>query len=375
MSAKCNDILINASNLHVGGGIQVATSFIYELSLMDADSLNDLHFIVSDEVNEGLIRLGTVTSNFKNYKVVNTYGLHAIYSPVNSIVKYYKTVFTIFGPNYLSCQSNNEIVGFAQLWILEPNNPIKERSNLLTKTKISFKRKLQWLAFKRANTLIVELEHVARKLESNKKYPKEKIHVVYNTVSNLYFDQSKWKNVKIQKSQDQLSIGIISRDYSHKNLAILPQVAILLRSEYNLNVHFYVTLNEDEWSTKDSFFKENISTVGALKIDECPSFYQQMDGIIFPSLLECFSATPLEAMIMQKPLFASDRDFVRDVCFNHALYFDPLDANNIAQVIANYYFDTSDHSQYLKLAKIHAIQFSNAKDRAQDYLNIIRNKN
>ena len=33
-------IAINASNLHNGGGVQVATSFIYELSKLDFQDLN-----------------------------------------------------------------------------------------------------------------------------------------------------------------------------------------------------------------------------------------------------------------------------------------------------------------------------------------------
>ena len=61
-----------------------------------------------------------------------------------------------------------------------------------------------------------------------------------------------------------------------------------------------------------------------------------MDAIIFPSLLECFSATPLEAMAMEKPFFASDREFIRDVCSDYALYFDPEDPISAANVINDY---------------------------------------
>ena len=105
--------------------------------------------------------------------------------------------------------------------------------------------------------------------------------------------------------------------------------------------------------------------------DECPSFYEQIDGVVFPSLLECFSATPLEAMVMNKPLFASDRGFVRDVCGSHAMYFNPLDANNIADHIASYFKSNLDRTAQLQQARNHALNFSSAKSRAEKYLHII----
>ncbi|MOA18610.1 Glycosyl transferases group 1 [compost metagenome] len=98
-----------------------------------------------------------------------------------------------------------------------------------------------------------------------------------------------------------------------------------------------------------------------------------MDAVIFPSLLECFSATPLEAMAMQKPLFASDRGFVRDVCGDFAWYFNPLSADSAADVIAEYI--TKHHGknqERLAAARRHVLNFSNARQRAENYLNIIR---
>ena len=139
-----------------------------------------------------------------------------------------------------------------------------------------------------------------------------------------------------------------------------------------MKFHFYTTLNDEEWATKDEDFKKYVSTVGSLTPDQCPSFYQQVDGVIFPSLLECFSATPLEAMVMTKPLFSSDRGFVRDVCGDYSLYFDPEDAADIAEKIANYFKSNIDYSERLTEARNHALNFSSARGRAEKYLEIIQ---
>lgn len=364
-------ILINAANLHVGGGVQVAVSFIYEMTqLLDYDFSN-INVIASSPINKALIQLNVDTSIFQSYRVIDLYGIQAFFSSFNQEIKKYDVVFTIFGPNYLRNQAKKEIVGFAQSWILEFDNALTQKMKKLSKLKQRIKRFIQWLIFKRSDLFIVELEHVKNKLIDRKKINSSNIHIVNNTASSLYFDQSQWRNIVIKKSTADLHLGIVSRDYSHKNLSILPFLGELLLNKYNFRVHFYVTFNNLEWTARNNNFKKYVTNVGVLQPNECPSFYQQIDGVIFPSLLECFSATPLEALVMEKPLFASDRDFVRDVCGDYAIYFDPLNIDSIAKSITNYFTSDEDHFNYLSKAKNHATNFSNAKDRALKYLQII----
>lgn len=370
MQAKNNSVLINAANLHAGGGVQVAISFLYEVSLL-GDDFPYIHIVASSEVNNGLSRLSTNTAVFGRYEVIDTYGLKAIYSKLNRRVKNYDLIFTIFGPNYLRIKAPNEIVGFAQLWMLNFDNPISQTMSFFSRNILRTKFSVQWLFFLRADHYIVELEHVKKGLIKNKGVDEQKISVVYNTVSSLYLDKSKWKTICIEKGNEKISLGIVTRDYPHKNIGILPAVAQVLESKHNLKVHFYTTLNENEWEARDEIFKKYVSTVGSLSPDECPSFYEQIDGVVFPSLLECFSATPLEAMVMNKPLFASDRGFVRDVCQDHAIYIDPLDAKDIAYKIANYFQSNKEDKIAIQQARLHALNFSSAKSRAEKYLHII----
>ena len=368
---KRNLILVNCSNLHNGGGVQVAISFISELSLLSDTDLSYIHVVASEEVSDGLTRLNTKINGFGSYEVLNTYGLQALRSPLNKRIKRYHVVFTVFGPNYLRVKSENEIVGFAQLWILNFDNPISHTMPFFSRNILRTKFSVQWLFFLRADHYIVELEHVKEALVAKKSIDTDKISVVHNTVSSLYLDKTLWKSISFTKNENELSLGIVTRDYPHKNLDILPLVAQQLELNHSLKVHFYTTLNEIEWSLRDGEFKKYVSTVGSLSPDECPSFYEQIDGVVFPSLLECFSATPLEAMVMNKPLYASDRGFVRDICGSHATYFDPLDANNIADHIANYFKSNLDRTDQLQQARNHALNFSSAKSRAEKYLHII----
>jgi glycosyltransferase involved in cell wall biosynthesis len=332
--------------------------------------LSYIHVVASDEVNHGLTRLNTKLNSFGSYEVFNTYGLQAIKSILNKRIKRYHVVFTVFGPNYLRVKAKKEIVGFAQPWMLNFDNPISQTMSFFSRNILRTKFSVQWLFFLRADHYIVELEHVKEALVAKKSIDSDKVIVVHNTVSSLYLDKSLWKSIYFTKNENELSLGIVTRDYPHKNLDILPLVAQQLELHHSLKVRFYTTLNEIEWSLRNDEFKKYVSTVGSLSPDECPSFYEQIDGVVFPSLLECFSATPLEAMVMEKPLFASDRGFVRDVCGSHAMYFNPLDANSVADHIANYFKSNLDRTAQLQQARNHALNFSSAKGRAEQYLEI-----
>ena len=74
--------------------------------------------------------------------------------------------------------------------------------------------------------------------------------------------------------------------------------------------------------------------MGPVSVTDLPSLYSRANAVIFPSLLECFSVTPLEGMRSALPVFASDRDFVRTVCGGAATYFEPTDVKDAIGAIS-----------------------------------------
>ncbi|CAD5377005.1 Glycosyl transferase family 1 [Pseudomonas sp. OF001] len=365
-----NKILINASNLHSGGGVQVAASFVTELMHLKIHDL-EIDIAISSEIKD-MVKLNHETLDSKISIIeANTYGLSALTSDFNLTAKNYNLTFTIFGPNYLRVQKGIQIVGFAQLWIID-----KSAYHILGKTeaiKTRLKFFIQSLFFRRADKLIVELDHVKDGVIKAGIAKPENIDVVYNCISSLYFDPVIWEPLKKPISKRKFSIGFLGRDYPHKNTNLITEIRRILAQNHAIDVDFFVTLNDSEWAAKSDFFKKSTINVGPLSVAQCPSFYQAMDAVIFPSLLECFSATPLEAMAMQKPLFASDRGFVRDVCGDFAWYFDPLNAESAADVIAKYITQRHGKDQgRLAAAREHVLNFSNARQRAESYLNIMR---
>lgn len=366
---KFMNICINCSNLHNGGGVQVASSFINELLETGECGNLKLSIFVSTEVDENIVN---GKNNINDYRVIDTYGLNDFWIH-KKMFDSFDLVFTIFGPCYYPIKGVS-IVGFAQPWIIMPKNECYSRLSLVARVKTRIKFFLQTLFFKNADSLVVELEHVKKGIVEKGIMKEENIFIVHNTVSSIYLDRKYWNNIDYNfNKSNNLKIGFLGRDYSHKNTNYLLAVKEILTNQFELNVDFFVTLNDDEWALKSEEFKKKIYNIGALKVAQCPNFYRAMDAIIFPSLLECFSATPLETMIMERPLFASDRGFVRDVCGNYAHYFDPIDAFSGAQLIFNYFSAESCQSnlENLKNARFHALSFSNPKKRANEYLDVI----
>jgi len=71
-------------------------------------------------------------------------------------------------------------------------------------------------------------------------------------------------------------------------------------------------------------------------------------------------------------LFASDRPFNRDICREHAYYFDPLAPETAADRIAEVFGEALDATT-LRAARDHAIGFASPKERAAKYLALLQN--
>jgi glycosyltransferase involved in cell wall biosynthesis len=362
--------LINASNLHAGGGVQVASSAIGELTAME-NLPSEMAIWTSTAVDDNFQKLSSDLAALPGYESVNTHGMNLLGSHLGRRMQTFAAVFTIFGPLYVWRLSGVNITGFAQPWIIYPDNECYAFLPFVHRLKTRLKYWVQGLFFKRADVLVVELEHVKQGLIRVLGIPENRIHVVHNCISSIYLDESMWQPVDVPTSVECLRLGFLGRNYLHKNTSIFPAIVAELEQRYSLMARIYVTFTEQEWAECTPIFRAVCINVGPLAVSQCPRFYEVLDAVVFPSLLECFSATPLEAMAMEKPLFASDRPFNRDICGAHAHYFDPLDPVSAAAAIARVFAGPGPNASALRVAREHAINFSSPKERAEKYLALL----
>jgi glycosyltransferase involved in cell wall biosynthesis len=371
-------ILINCSNLHVGGGVAVASSVIDCISKMDSSTFDDLkiHLLVSTKVDGNLKSLGMHTSRFAKYEVADFYGVSAIWKGLGSKLGGYHAVFTVFGPAYTFRKIENHFVGFAQPNIIYPENPVFKDLSLINKVKTRLKYFFQKLFFSLASSMVVELPHVKNGLLQSIFFRNKKIYVVESAVHSVFSNKEEWEPLSGHKMESEnVKLGLVSRNYPHKNLKVLPEVKRLLKDEFNMPVSLYVTFTDDEWHACDKNFQQSVVNVGPLKLSQCPSFYANLDGVIFPTVLECFSAVPIETFMLKKPLFVSDRSFIRDICGVHANYFDPLSPYSIAISIHKFFsLPAGVRSESTKRAHDFVQELPGPDVRALRYLDMIRSE-
>ena len=368
-------VLINCSNLHTGGGVAVASSFIDCLSVESESRKFEIHLLISSEVDQNLLSLGTNKRRFASCTVKNFYGISALWKGLRRSLNGFDATFTVFGPSYTFGGVPRHLVGFAQPNIIYPNNPVFKQLRLWRKFSVRLKYLVQTLFFLRADALIVELPHVEKGLRRMRAFQQKKIHIVESSVHEIYSDPARWESLDFPRGPCKLNLGVISRNYPHKNLSVFPAVKKILSEEYGLDADFYVTFTPEEWADCSSEFRDSVINVGGLRLSQCPTFYSEMDGVVFPTLLECFSAVPIEAMKIKRPVFSSDLDFIRDVCANHAYYFDPLRPASIAKSIYEYFsLPLIERERFVDSANEYVKKYSSANVRARRYLNIIEDE-
>ncbi|HAS8557969.1 TPA: glycosyltransferase [Vibrio vulnificus] len=360
-------VLINASNLHHGGGVQVAASFIVEAFCMNRFNLN----VICSSTVYGNIKELIDPEKFESFHVVDVYSFKPIEKQLRHLFDGYDVCFTIFGPFYHRVKVRKHFCGFAQPWIVYAGDDVYNKLSLSSRIVKKIKFKIQEFFFRRYDVLFVEHEDVKKKLIA-KRFDSKRIMVVSNTISSIYDNIDSWEPISIPalKTSD-LCLGYIGRAYEHKNISIISDVVSVLWKDFGINVNVIVTLTDQEFESLGFDTNANIFTIGPLNVSQCPSFYKNIDMLIFPSLLECFSASPIEALKMGVPVLASDRSFIREICKDSVLYFDPHSPEDVARLI----YDLHNNKEKINLLKGNGYlivkNLPSARDRALSYLSTI----
>lgn len=360
-------LLVNASNLHTGGGAVVAASFIADLA-QSYRNASGTTVVASRLVDTNLRSLGSDTSVFKSYVVFDQLGIKALWHKYPVRWRDFDVVFTVFGPRYSIFKPKYSVTGFAQPWIVYPKNDLIVGKPRIYKILLSFKFLIQKMFFSRDDLLVVEHEFIRETLKRQKMFRDRQIAIVSNEVDDVFFDRSRWVNVDLGIEDSKRRVGVVARNYPHKNLDRLPEVKKILESEFDLCVEFWVTFSLGEWNAVSAHFRSSIRNAGQLSIGQVPSFMSQMDAMLFPSLLECYSAVPIEAQALGIPLVASDREFIRGTAKDYPIYVNPLDSRSIARGIKHALMSFNSHGCVTESA---APPVDETRRRADAYMKLL----
>lgn len=362
------NILINCSNIKIGGGIQVAHSFLNEIK----GETSNMYVVVLSSTLERQIQPSEFGPNFIFYvydKVASP--ISAVFSKDKLLDAWVKNhsiskVFTVFGPSYWRPQVVH-ICGYAKPHYIYTSSPFFKVISNFENFKLKAKGFFHLLDFKKnADLLITENPDVSAKI--GRKLGK-KVFTVSNTYNQVFDNKEQWSDIQLPTFNGKYLLTI-SANYPHKNLNVIPLVAKELVRQKCKKFKFAVSLDKGQLNSDDAA-DELIVYLGKVEINDCPALYNQVSYMFLPTLLECFSASYAEAMRMQKPILTSDLDFARGLCQEAAAYFDPLNPEAIAALLIALDKDEGWQKQITDNGINRLKDFDNAPERAKKYLQII----
>lgn len=372
-------ILINISNLYVGGGLQVALSFINELK--DIDRQHQYYIFLSPAGNKQ-INQKEFLDNFYFFLIEKSPASlktrKKIVKKLNRLEEYIKPdiVFSVFGPSYWRPKSKH-LIGFADGWLYNPESVAYSLLPLFKRIKMRLHRKYKSYFLKRdANYYVLETLDAKNKFSRVIGVKKDKVFVVGNAYSSIFDEYEHIKSnhehfINLPKRQDnEFRLVYIAYNHPNKNLKSINEVLPFLNG---LNIKFFLTLDDDSYKTLFPSQTKNVINIGPIPQKLCPSVYKQCDALFSPSLLETFSVAYPEAMKMGKPILTSNYSFAKDVCQEAALYFDPLDPKDMAKKIKMLVQDKVLRDRLVKEGKRRLKKFESARTRAEKYIAICEN--
>ncbi len=320
-------LLISAFGIHLGGGLvllkslmQVAQKFSKEI-LIDSRFEGDLY----DEKNIFITRVPK--SFWSRIKAQSLLAIRASDGDVllsfNSLPPLFRSkayvINYVHAPHFIGAHAGVHYV-------------------TLTRIRMLIERLWFYLGIRHCDEVWVQTETMY--LAINRKYPKLSLRVIPlvddELINGLVSDNYSIKDV----DSNQYSFFYPADAVGHKNhsrlLAAWQQLA-----NQGLCPKLLLTLKPDEMDVAFNELGMNkldfpqIENLGRLSRSEVLKRMQTSTGLIFPSLAETFGIPMLEAQIYGKPIIASERDFVRDVC-SPVETFDPESSRSIARAVARY---------------------------------------
>ncbi len=177
-------LLINASNLYVGGGVQVAVSVLEELSASAFDFIAVVSPVVYSQLSKNAslncIVIRSTPSKLLNFKVRKQLDEIVIENDIT-------VVFTIFGPSYWSPKNVKHAIGFALPWLIYDTSSIVKKLDIKARLKFSILKFLQPYYFKKnADLIFTETDDVNQRVTKLLGFDKDKVHTVSNTLNGLF---------------------------------------------------------------------------------------------------------------------------------------------------------------------------------------------
>lgn len=365
-------ILINTSNLRIGGGVQVADSIIRELH-----KYGEHHFtIVYPDALDGTICKLDPADNITTVRYSLPKEIMCIVTGRNRFLDNVvenngiDVVLTIFGPSRWIPRVPH-LCGFAVSHCLLNDSPYWSMLHGKNKIKQRIKIALLKVLFRRCSNLFyTENDYISKRLETA--FNGVKVYTVSNTY-NQCFDNVGDMDTSIKLPDfDGVTLLTISSYYLHKNLSIIRPLIRYLNERYpDFKCRFVLTIRKQDFPNLTELEESHIVFLGPIPVTQCPYLYKQADFMLMPTLLECFSASYAEAMKMDVPIITTDLGFAHSICQDAAVYYSPLNFEDLGDKLYSLAGDTARQNLLIQSGRRRLSVFDNYISRTCKLISIL----
>ncbi|MBR5626566.1 MAG: glycosyltransferase [Thermoguttaceae bacterium] len=162
--------------------------------------------------------------------------------------------------------------------------------------------------------------------------PEDNIFICPNSISYAVNRNHVETEPTLEKYGNRFKLFCLAKCYAQKNMLRIVKMYDRYREELKDTVCI-LTINRDDYPglsdrildlIHEKKLDDQIISVGRLDQEQLQRYYNSCDALFFPTLLESFSATYLEAMNFNSPVITSNLDFAHGICGDAALYVDPF---------------------------------------------------
>lgn len=328
-------VLLDATTAMAGGGIQAALAILSHMARHDLR----WHAVLSESLAsecpaESLNALSSV-------RLVPGRGVARILSARRLLRDAYRSfrpdvAFTAFGPAYW-VPSVPHVQGFARGHMIYPE--AIGRFPLRAQPRIYLHNTKDRIAVCRGDRFVAESRTVKERLCRIAHIAPERVAVIPNTYSPAFDDCLRC--VRPRPVRTTKLILVPAAYYIHKNLDVVPQVALRLQQLLGVPFRFVLTIpaGGKGWhriaaEASRLGVERSVRTLGPVPHAAIARLYRLSDVVFLPTWLESSTATYPEAFAAGVPLVTSDLDFAHELCADGALFIGPFDPDSAADALA-----------------------------------------
>ncbi len=355
-----------------GGSLQGVVSIIRELVKFPE---HEYHIVLSREVKAQLKGID-FPENMHLHNLPYRTGNHTVNLFLNR--GWFSRLEKVTAPDCVLCTSGPMywkskapcLMGFNLPHHIYRESPYFNTISVAARIRWFLRRIGHWYFFrKEGDAFFVQTDDVNKRLKEF--IGRKEVYTIPNTYSISYRNIEEYPDKLPPRKEGETRCLTISAFYPHKNLGIISKVVDTLEMMGRNDIRFVVTLPQDRYDELfPERYKDRILNVGFVPSKEGPSLYKECDFMFLPTLLECFSASYAEAMVMRKPIITSDMGFAHCVCKDAAIYINPVNPKDITDKLLALVDDKLLQKALIENGVEQLKQFGTSRDRVDAILRL-----